>query len=51
MDYPKFIVSNQKEESISVQRVNNPEVTGLYSLSLSAVFDTSCSPLCILFTT
>ena len=22
MDYPKFIVSNQKEESISVQRVN-----------------------------
>ena len=22
MDYPKFIVSNQKEESISIQRVN-----------------------------
>ena len=22
MDYPKFIVSNQKEESISVQRVD-----------------------------
>ena len=23
MGYPKFIVSNQKEESISIQRVNN----------------------------
>ena len=23
MDYPKFIVSNQKDESISIQRVNN----------------------------
>ena len=23
MDYPKFIVSNQKEESISIQKVNN----------------------------
>ena len=23
MDYPKFIVSNQKEESISIQRVNH----------------------------
>ena len=23
MDHPKFIVSNQKEESISIQRVNN----------------------------
>ena len=23
MDYPKIIVSNQKEESISIQRVNN----------------------------
>ena len=23
MDYPKFIVSNQKEESICIQRVNN----------------------------
>ena len=23
MDYPKSIVSNQKEESISIQRVNN----------------------------
>ena len=22
MDYPKFIVSSQKEESISIQRVN-----------------------------
>ena len=22
MDYPKFMVSNQKEESISIQRVN-----------------------------
>ena len=22
MDYPKFLVSNQKEESISIQRVN-----------------------------
>ena len=23
MDYPKFIVSYQKEESISIQRINN----------------------------
>ena len=27
MDYPKFIVSNQKEESISIQRVNNINVS------------------------
>ena len=24
MEYPKYIVSNQNEESISIQRVNNP---------------------------
>ena len=23
LDYPKFIVSNQKEESVSIQRVND----------------------------
>ena len=27
MDYPKFIVSNPKEESISVQRVNHKQNT------------------------
>ena len=32
MDYPKFIVSNQEEESISIQRVNKsylPEIIKL----------------------
>ena len=28
MDYPKFIVPNQKEESISIQRVNEYFVDG-----------------------
>ena len=27
MDYPKFIVSNQKEKSISIQRVKNQSYT------------------------
>ena len=26
MDHPKFIVANQKEESISIQRVNNGSI-------------------------
>ena len=26
MDYPKFIVSNQKEESISIQRVKENDI-------------------------
>ena len=35
MDYPKFIVSNRKEESISIQRVSltmpiNPLYTGYF---------------------
>ena len=30
MDYPKFIVSNQKEESISIHRVNY-DLTSLFS--------------------
>ena len=29
MDYPKFIVSNQKEESISIQRVNDEACIGV----------------------
>ena len=28
MDYPKFIVSNQKEEPISIQRVKTEMKTG-----------------------
>ena len=46
MDHPKFIVSNQKEESISIQRVNNRvelpwrHYRPFYSLLKSFKFDT-----------
>ena len=45
MEYPKFIVSNQKEESISIQRVklnevhifSQPSDVNLLSLSIKTV--------------
>ena len=33
MEYPKFIVSNHKEESISIQRVKENENIYVYSVS------------------
>ena len=39
MDYPKFIVSNQKEESISIQRVNYPCTHSYLEASLTVSTD------------
>ena len=39
MDLPKFIVSNQKEESISASRVKMPMAVKLSLLSGPVVFD------------
>ena len=41
MDYPKFIVSNQKEESISIQWVNNLSINDrfFYNMTLENYFE------------
>ena len=37
MDYPKFIVSNQKEESISIQRVKGYAIKPKSGVSIEIV--------------
>ena len=39
MDYPKFIASNQKEESISIQRVNRNHVETLIIINDKCLVD------------
>ena len=51
MDYPKFIVQNQKEESISMQRVNNEVTTHrtLYYMWPDKMFGADLGPNCLTF--
>ena len=39
MDYPKFIVSNQKEESISIQRVKHMRPTSTKPKGMDTLAD------------
>ena len=38
MDYPKFNISNQKEESISIQRVESYKITSAFMYVLNDHF-------------
>ena len=42
MDYPKFIVSNQKEESISIQSVNSALVRVFYDVLVAFLYFDIC---------
>ena len=44
MDYPKLIVSNQKEESVRIQRVNLPDAVKYIYLMPTGVENIKISP-------